>query len=157
MASLLVGLAADDRRPGGVLPSDLPVDPLDTGGAPAYQVDAAKVSGLTGDNGPLAPSLPKDANGKVSVAILNGVGTVGLVPGACQQLVAKGYTIASTGNANTFAPEQPSQVQVPDDSDASTGDAIAKQLGLSTSDVVTARLGTTVADVVVVLGKDYKP
>lgn len=154
LAGVLVGLAADGRRAGGVYPSDLPVTQIDTGGAPSYQVDTAGVQQLVDQR--FAASKPKHTGVQSSVELLNGVGKPGLVATACPRLAAGGFSFAGSGNAGHFGYGR-SQVQVADASKAALGARVAHALGLPASDVRTQPVEQTVADVVVILGRDYKP
>lgn len=154
LAGVLVGLAADDRSAAGVFPSDFPVIALDTGGAPAYRVDTAGVARLT--NQQLQASKPKGSGAQVSVELLNGVGTPGLVATACPKLTAGGLSFAGSGNAGHFGYAR-SEVQIADAGQTALGGRVARALGLPAGDVRTQPVGQTVADVVVILGRDYKP
>ena len=88
LSTLLAGLAADSRSASGLFPTDLPVKPIDSGGAsPSYGVDTVCSGQLVHTQ--LAAPLPKDATGShASVWLLNGVGTPGLVQTACPRLTA---------------------------------------------------------------------
>jgi hypothetical protein len=152
LAAVLVGLKADQAKSGGLYPSDFPVTPIDSGGAPAYGVDDQKVTQLVDQR--LAASKPASSGSQVSVELLNGIGTPGLVATACPKLAAHGLVFAGSGNADTFTNPH-SQVQVGSDSQAALGQQVAKALGLPTSDVRVQQFGQSVADAVVILGKDY--
>jgi hypothetical protein len=154
---LLVGLAADDSRPGGVLPIGLPTTLIDSGGAPAYSVDTAKTTQLVEQS--FKPSLPAVRPGrKITVELRNGVGSPGLVATACPRLAAAGLVYAGQGNAATFS-NAPSEVQIGSDSatDRDDGAKVAHALRLPAGDVRLSQLGQDQADVVVVLGRDYRP
>jgi hypothetical protein len=157
LSTLLVGLAADDRRTGGVLPIDLPTNLIDTGGAPSYQVDTKRTTSLVKNQ--LALSLPPAPKVKpVSVELRNGVGSPGLVATACPRLAAAGLVYAGQGNAASFNVAR-SEVQINSDSstDLAQGARVARALRLPSSDVTKAQLGQDQANVVVVLGRDYRP
>jgi hypothetical protein len=157
LSSLLVGLAADDRRTGGVLPIDLPTTLIDAGGAPSYQVDTARTAQLVKNQ--LGPSLPPAPKVKpVSVELRNGVGSPGLVATACPRLAAAGLVYAGQGNASSFNVAR-SEVQINSDSSIALaqGARVARALRLPSGDVTRAQLGQDQADVVVILGRDYRP
>jgi LytR_cpsA_psr family/LytR cell envelope-related transcriptional attenuator len=157
LSALLVGLAADDSRPGGVLPIGLPTTLIDSGGAPAYSVDTAKTTQLVEQS--FKPSLPAVRPGrKITVELRNGVGSPGLVATACPRLAAAGLVYAGQGNAATFS-NAPSEVQIGSDSatDRDDGAKVAHALRLPAGDVRLSALGQDQADVVVVLGRDYRP
>jgi hypothetical protein len=157
LSTLLVGLAADDRRTGGVLPIDLPTDLIDVGGSPSYRVDTAKTSQLVKNQ--LKPSLPPATKvNKVTVELRNGVGSPGLVATACPRLAAAGLVYAGQGNASSFNVAR-SEVQINSDSstDLAQGARVARALRLPSGDVTRARLGQDQANVVVILGRDYRP
>ena len=157
LADLLVGLAADERA-NNVLPTDLPVVKIDTGGGPAsYRVDAAPTQQFVTSN--LAASLPASArSARKRVFVQNGVGTPGLVGSACTKLVGAGFVFAGSGNADHFGYAK-SMVLVFDHSvaTAQVGDSVARALRLPLADVEVSSAGQNVADVLVILGKDYKP
>jgi hypothetical protein len=156
LGELLAGLAGDARG-NRVLPSDLPVQKIDAGGAPAYRVDAPVTKQFVEAN--LGASLPASARGeRKRVFVQNGVGTPGLVTTACTRLVEAGYAFAGSGNATEFGHET-SKVLVFDRSLASArlGNDVARTLRLPVKDVAVSTEGQNVADVVVILGKDYKP
>ncbi|HET7312512.1 MAG TPA: LCP family protein [Mycobacteriales bacterium] len=157
LGALLTGLAADDKSAsGGVLPIVLPVQKIDSGGVPVFRVDDDKTHALVLSN--LGASLPASARvPRKRILLQNGVGTPGLVGPACQRLVAAGYTIVGSGNANSFDFNQ-SKVLVFDNSIASAqlGDRVAQTLRLSTDDVAVSNEGQNVADVIVILGKDFR-
>jgi hypothetical protein len=157
LSALLVGLAADDRRTGGVLPIDLPTNLIDAGGSPSYSVDTAKTAQLVEHQ--FRPSLPVASNApKVSVELRNGVGSPGLVATACPRLAAAGLVYAGQGNASSFNVAK-SEVQIGSESatDLAQGAKVARAMRLPQSDVTVASLGQDNADVVVVLGRDYRP
>lgn len=157
LATLLAGLAADNRTSGGVFFTDLPTTPIeDGGGSPSYRIDdsASGVPQLV--HSQLADSVPADANQPhPSVLLLNGVGTPGLVQTACPRLASQGFTYAGSGNAATFNNPK-SSVEIRSDSDVALGDRVAHALGLPNSDVLRSSQDQTVADVIVILGRDYK-
>jgi hypothetical protein len=156
LGSLLTGLAADDKSTsGGVLPIVLPVQKIDSGGQPVFRVDDDKTHTFVLTN--LNASLPATARvPHKRILLQNGVGTPGLVGPACQRLVAAGFTVVGSGNANNFNFSQ-SKVLVFNNSVASAelGDRVAQTLRLSTNDVAVSNEGQNVADVIVILGKDY--
>jgi hypothetical protein len=156
LSELLVGLAADARA-NNVLPTDLPVVSIDSGGgASSYRVDTEQTATFVQAN--LAASLPASAaTERKRVFVQNGVGTPGLAGFACTKLVAAGYAFAGSGNAAEFGHET-STVLVFDDSLASArlAGAVAHALGLPATDVGTSTEAGNVADVVVILGKDFK-
>jgi hypothetical protein len=157
LSTLLVGLAADDRRTGGVLPIDLPTTLIDIGGSPSYQVDPAKTAQLVKNQ--LGPSLPPAPKVKpLTVELRNGVGSPGLVATACPRLAAAGLVYAGQGNASSFNVAR-SEVQINSDSstDLAQGARVARALRLPSSDVTRAQLGQDQANVVVILGRDYRP
>jgi hypothetical protein len=156
LGELLTGLAADNKTPSGVLPIVLPVQKIDSGGQPVFRVDEDKTRSFVLGN--LGASLPASARvARTRVLIQNGVGTPGLVGPACQRLVAAGYTVVGSGNANSFDFNQ-SKVLVFDNSVASAelGNRVAQTLRLSGNDVAVSDEGQNVADVIVILGKDYR-
>jgi hypothetical protein len=157
LGALLDGLAADDKSSsGGVLPIVLPVQKIDSGGEPVFRVDDDKTHTLVLSN--LDKSLPASARvQRKRVLIQNGVGTPGLVGPACQRLVAAGFTVVGSGNANNFNYDR-SVVLVFDNSVATAqfGDRVAQVLRLSTDDVRVSNEGQNVADVIVILGKDFR-
>jgi hypothetical protein len=157
LSTLLLGLAADDTRAGGVLPIGLPTTLIDAGGAPSYSVDTAGTTQLVEQR--FKPSLPAARPGpKVTVELRNGVGSPGLVATACPKLAAAGLVYAGQGNAATFN-NATSEVQIGSDSttDRAEGARVAHALRLPAGDVRLAQLGQNQADVVVVLGRDYRP
>lgn len=157
LATLLTGLAADDKsKSGGVLPIVLPVQKIDSGGEPVFRVDDEKTHSLVLSN--LSESLPASARvPRKRILLQNGVGTPGLVGPACQRLVAAGFSVVGSGNANSFDFTQ-SKVLVFDNSVAAAelGNKVAQTLRLSTNDVAVSREGQNVADVIVILGKDFR-
>jgi hypothetical protein len=156
LGELLAGLAGDARN-NQVLPSDLPVQKIDAGGAPTYRLDEPVTKQFVEAN--LGASLPASARGeRKRVFVQNGVGTPGLVTTACTRLVEAGYAFAGSGNATEFGHET-SKVLVFDRSLASArlGNEVARTLRLPVKDVAVSTEGQNVADVVVILGKDYKP
>jgi anionic cell wall polymer biosynthesis LytR-Cps2A-Psr (LCP) family protein len=157
LSKLLIGLAADDRRTGGVLPIDLPTTLIDTGGSPSYRVDTGKTADLVRNQ--LQLSLPPATKVKpVTVELRNGVGSPGLVATACPRLAAAKLVYAGQGNASSFDVAK-SEVQINSNSatDRAQGASVARALRLPASDVTVAGLGQDQADVVVVLGRDYRP
>jgi anionic cell wall polymer biosynthesis LytR-Cps2A-Psr (LCP) family protein len=156
LGALLKGLVADDKSAtGGVLPIVLPVQKIDSGGEPVFRVDDDKTHALVLSN--LAESLPASARQpRKRILLQNGVGTPGLVGPACQRLVAAGYLVVGSGNANSFNFNQ-SKVLVFNSSVATAqlGDKVAQTLRLSTDDVEVSTEPQNVADVIVILGKDY--
>ncbi|HEX3708147.1 MAG TPA: LCP family protein [Mycobacteriales bacterium] len=158
LAQLLVNLAKYDRTEAGVFPTDLPVTPIDAGGAsPSYRPDTS-ASGVTQlVNTRLANSLPKNANNQhASVLLLNGLGTPGLVSSACPRLASAGFTYAGSQNAPSFSSAR-SQVDIFHDYDVDQGYALARALGLPSSDVRRSVVNQNVAKFVVILGRDYHP
>lgn len=157
LGSLLTGIAADDKSAsGGVLPIVLPVQKIDSGGVPVFRVDDDKTHAFVLTN--LNESLPASARApRKRILLQNGVGTPGLVGPACQRLVAAGFTIVGSGNANSFDFNQ-SKVLVFDNSVAAAelGNKVAQTLRLSTNDVAVSNEGQNVADVIVILGKDFR-
>jgi len=156
LGALLTGLAADNRTPGGVLPIVLPVQKIDSGGQPVFRVDDDKMHTFVRSN--LDASLPAAARvARTRVLVQNGVGTPGLVGPACERLVAAGYTVVGSGNANSFDFNE-SKVLVFDNSVASAqlGNRVASTLRLSGDDVAVSSEGQNVADVIVILGKDFR-
>jgi hypothetical protein len=155
--ALLHGLAADDAA-NNLLPTNLPVVAIDSGGAlPSYRVDDTKTQQLVSTS--LGRSWPASARGHhTSVLIQNGVGRPGLVGPACARLLRAGYVIAGSGNASSFNHPR-SQVIVFDTSVATArlGNAVAHALRLPGSDVLVSNQGQNVADVVVILGRDFRP
>lgn len=157
LSAFLIGLAADARQ-NKLLPSDLPVIKIDSGGGqPAYRVDTQQTAAFVDGN--LAASLPASARTQHKrVFVQNGVGTPGLVVSACSKLVRAGFAFSGSGNATTFG-YKTSKVLVFDRTVASAelGDNVARVLGLPTNDVAVSTTGQNIADVLVILGKDYKP
>jgi hypothetical protein len=157
LATLLIGMAHDDSRPGGVLPIGLPTTLIDSGGPPSYSVDTAATTALVERR--FKPSLPPVRPGpKITVELRNGVGSPGLVATACPRLAAAGLVYAGQGNAATFN-NATSEVQIASDSpaDRAAGARVARALRLPAGDVRLAQVGQNQADVVVVLGRDYRP
>jgi hypothetical protein len=158
LATLLAGLASNDRQSGGVLPTDLPTTPIESGGAtPSYGIDTAGVDKLVDSR--LRGSLPGGRRQTLpSVYVENGLGTPGLVESACARLQAAGFDYAGSGNAPSFG-NGPSRVDVFSDAPPTLaqGYRLAKALGLSSGDVERSEQNQNVADLFVVLGSDYKP
>jgi LytR cell envelope-related transcriptional attenuator len=155
LGALLAGLAADNKTAGGVLPIVLPVQKIDSGGQPVFRVDDDKMHTFVRSN--LDASLPASARiARPRVLLQNGVGTPGLIGPACQRLLAAGYTVVGSGNANSFDFNQ-SKVLVFDNTVATAelGNRVASTLRLSNDDVAVSSEGQNVADVVVILGRDY--
>jgi len=155
LANLLLGLAADNVA-NTVLPSDLPVVKIDSGGAATYRIDAAGTRTLVSSN--LAGSLPTSSKGpRGRILIQNGVGTPGLDGSACRRLVAAGYTVVGSGNADSFN-FATSKVLVFSSSVAAArlGNDVAHVLKLSDNDVAVSNQAQNVADVIVILGRDYR-
>jgi anionic cell wall polymer biosynthesis LytR-Cps2A-Psr (LCP) family protein len=156
LGALLTGLAADNKTLSGVLPIVLPVQKIDSGGQPVFRVDEDKTHAFVLSN--LDASLPASARvTRTRVLLQNGVGTPGLVGPACQRLVAAGYTVVGSGNANSFDFTQ-SKVLVFDNSVATAelGNRVAGTLRLPADDVAVSSQGQNVADVIVILGKDFR-
>jgi hypothetical protein len=156
LSGFLLGLSADARA-NAVLPTDLPVVKIDSGGAPSYRVDQKPTTDFVNAN--LSRSLPSSAGQpKKRVFVQNGVGTPGLVGTACAKLTAAGYAFAGSGNAPHFGFAR-SKVLIFDNSvpAAQLGDAVAGTLSLPNSDVAVSPAGQNTADVLVILGKDYHP
>jgi LytR cell envelope-related transcriptional attenuator len=158
LAAMLFKLAADDRSEANVLPTDLPVTPIDAGGAsPSYRPDTSSTGIPPLVSNWLAGSLPKNANTQhASVLLLNGLGTPGLVGSACPRLNSAGFTYAGSGNTPSFS-EGRSQVEIFSDADVDQGYQLAKALGLPSSDVRRSVINQDVATFVVILGRDYRP
>lgn len=156
LARVLTGLAAASRR-NDVLPTDLPVVKIDAGqGASSYRVDLPQTATFVDSN--LAASVPASARvQRKRVYVQNGVGTPGLVAGACTRLIDAGFAFAGSGNAAHFGYTK-SKVLVFDHSvdSARLGNSVARALRLPSGDVAVSDSGQNVADVVVILGKDYK-
>jgi hypothetical protein len=154
LATMLLGFAAAERGTGRLLPIDLPVTSINTGGAPSYRVDTVGANRLA--NGSLADSLPSDAQAsKPTVEVLNGVGSPGLVATACPRLAADHLAYAGSGNAATF--HNPTSTVAVSTSNVNLGYQVASALRLPRSDVRRTSEDQSVADVVVTLGNDYKP
>jgi hypothetical protein len=160
LSSVLAGLAAAQRSESGLFPTDLPVTPIDSGGAPSYQVDDTSATGVPQlVKTQLAASVPAGGGRPApSVYLLNGVGDPREVPTACPRLAANGLAFAGSNNASTFSNTARSVVEISSDSasDVALGDRVAKALGLSASDVERNPQDQTVADVIVTLGSDYR-
>lgn len=158
-ASTLFSLLASDDSRKALLPTELPTQPIDTGGGTSsYRLDTTAISALVKND--LGPSLPANSGQpKPTVLIENGVGTPGLVLSACNRLLPNGFTFAHSGNAPHFGYTTSQIVVSPPNSAAAAelGDRIATLLRLPSSDVVASAQGNNVADVVIVLGRDYKP
>jgi hypothetical protein len=160
LASVLAGLAAAERSESGLFPTDLPVSPIDSGGAPSYQVDDTSATGVAQlVSSHLAASVPP-GGGKPepSVYLLNGTGDPRQVPSACPRLTAGGLAFAGSNNASTFSSTARSVIEIGSDSsaDVALGDRVAKALGLSASDVERDPQDQNIADVIVTLGSDYR-
>lgn len=153
LAGLLAGLASADSQSGHVLPTDLPVTPIEAGGAsPAYRTNTAEVKSLVSQH--LSASVPAGAGAtEPTVELLNGVGTPGLVNSACPRLAANHLAYAGSGNASSFTNTR-STIEVPTN-DISLGYRVASALRLPRSDVRRSTQDQTVADAIVVLGNDY--
>lgn len=156
LAALLAGIAADDN--GGVLPTDLPANPIDAGASsPSYHADESAGGIGTLVNQRLAASVPKNASAAraATVFLLNGTGAIGLVGSACPRLAHNAFTYVGSDNTSSFSKAK-SQVEVFSDADISEGRALAKALGLPSSDVHRGTLNQNIAKFVVILGGDYK-
>jgi anionic cell wall polymer biosynthesis LytR-Cps2A-Psr (LCP) family protein len=155
LAALLLGLAGDVRT-NNAFPSVLPVVKIDSGGAsPSFRVDEPQTKTLVDTN--LAESLPAGARAaRPRVLIQNGVGTPGLAGSACKRLVAAGFRVVGSGNADNFD-FRTSKVLVFSSSVASAelGGRVAHALGVSANDVAVSSQPQNVADVIVILGKDF--
>jgi hypothetical protein len=155
LAGLLLGLATDVRT-NNAFPSVLPVVKIDSGGGtPAFRVDDAQTKTLVDTN--LSDSLPASARtARPRVLIQNGVGTPGLAGAACQRLVAAGFRVVGSGNADNFN-FRTSKVLVFSSSvsSAELGGRVARALGVSANDVAVSPQPQNVADVIVILGKDF--
>ncbi|HVT64122.1 MAG TPA: LCP family protein [Mycobacteriales bacterium] len=155
LATTLTQIATYDQTDAGVVPTDLPVITIDSGGAlPSYRADDANIKALV--SGHLADSVPAGANQQhATVLLLNGVGRPGLVPKACPLLAANGFTYVGSGNAPNFSNAR-SEVDIFHDSDAEQARTLAKALGLPPSDVRKSIYNQTVAKFIVILGSDFK-
>ncbi len=159
LVDLLDGIAADDQSSSATVDAtDLPVTPIDAGGAiPSYRPDdsAGGIPQLLKFD--LAGSVPATANSQhATVYLLNGTGQVGLVGTACPKLASNGFTYAGSDNAPSFSNAR-SEVEIFSNSAISQGQQLAKALGLPASDVRRGTLNQDVAKFVVILGGDYKP
>lgn len=155
LADVLAGMAQDIRS-NNLLPSNLPVAKIDSGGTPTYRIDPAPTTKLVASN--LGNSWPASARrSHARVFVQNGVGTPGLVQVACTRLVAAGFSFAGSGNAASFG-YKTSKVLVFDTSVASArmGARVAAALQVPRADVEVSTQGQNVADVLVIIGKDFK-
>jgi hypothetical protein len=152
LATLLAGFAAAEKATGHLLPIDLPVTPIDTGGAPSYRIselDAMKLATTS-----LAESLPADASQHhPTVELLNGVGTPGLVALACPRLAAHHFAYVGSRNAATF--NNPRSTIAVSNANIDLGYALAAALKLPRTDVRRTTVNQTVADAIVTLGRDF--
>jgi hypothetical protein len=157
LATMLVGLAASFKTADGFYATDLPITPIDSGGAPSYSVDNNPTTGVKAlVSTRLAGSQPPGANlPRPRVELLNGVGSPGLVATACPKLAAHNFAYAGSGNSEPFSNAN-SQITVPG-SKLALGYEIASALRLPRSDVLRTTQNQSVADAIVVLGGDYKP
>ena len=141
-----------------MFPTDLPVVPIETGGAAtSYRADTSKTGIPLLVSTRLADSVPADVNSQhATVFLLNGTGAVGLVGTACSKLANNGFTYVGSDNAPSFS-NAPSEVEIFSTSTISQGQQLARALGLRLSDVRRGTLNQDVAKFVVILGGDYKP
>jgi hypothetical protein len=154
LSTMLLGFATAERGTGRLLPIDLPVNSVETGGAPSYRVDTEGAERLA--NTSLADSLPADAGApRPTVELLNGVGEPGLVATACPRLAAGHLAYAGSGNATSF--HNPTSTVAVSTSNVDLGYQVARALRLPRSDVRRTSQDQSVADAIVTLGNDYKP
>jgi anionic cell wall polymer biosynthesis LytR-Cps2A-Psr (LCP) family protein len=154
LADFLVGFGTAERATGALLPTDLPVTPVDAGGSPSYRVDTTRANTLVANS--LAKSLPPGANdAHPTVELLNGVGSPGLVATACPRLAAHGLTYAGSRNAPSF--NNPRSTIEVSGSNIDVGYQVADALLLPRSDVRRSTVQQSVADAIVTLGGDYRP
>lgn len=155
LASVLVGMAADDRS-SALQYDSLPVLPIDPGnGVTAFRVDPDGVRAMV--DRLLAQSVPpgtRQAGNRVLV--LNGVGTPGIGEKVRARLVPAGLVFVASRNNATFGVSR-SRVLIKDATPAAEalGARVAKALALPPDSVQTADIGT-LADVVVVVGADFR-
>jgi hypothetical protein len=153
LATFLLGFAKAERGTGTLLPTDLPINVIDSGGAPSYSVNTTDAGTLVSQY--LADSLPADAgNRRPTVYLLNGVGTPGLVATTCPRLAAKHLTYVGSKNAASF--NTPTSTVLVSNSNIALGYEIADALRLPHSDVLRTTQNQTIADAIVTLGRDYR-
>lgn len=157
LAQLLVELAGDDKRDGGVLATNLPTNPLPlNGGSPAYNLDTASADKLMHDD--FAPSLPPARVSGAQVLLKNGLSRPGLIASACQRLTRAGIQAQGGGNLGTSQPHSEILVNARTVGLTEQADAVARALRLPDGDVAVNPIPTSTNDqITVVLGSDYKP
>lgn len=155
LATLLLGLAADDKKSGGVLAEDLPVTQLPTGGSPTYQIDQSGADKAA--HTLFKDSLPRGGGTPLTVQVQDGTAAPGVVSAACEQLIEAGMN--PSGGDSPTTDNGASQIYVTDRTVASAqqGYRVADALKLPHGDVAVNPVGQNVAQVLVVLGRDYKP
>lgn len=156
LATLLHGLALDDRAQNAMYATDLPATPIDAGGpAPSYRPDDSATGIKLLVDKYLDNSVSKSVNSQhATVEVLNGVGLPGLVQTACPRLLRAGFTYAGEGDTPDFNHPR-SEVLAYSDNDVDQAYALAKALGLPRSDVAIGTLNQNIAKYVVILGRDY--
>lgn len=155
LAQLLVALAGDDKRDGGVLAYDLPTRKLPTLGSPSYNIDPAGAATFVRKN--FAPSLPKRQATGVQVLLKNGIDTPGLIPSACRRLTAAGMRPQGSGNSGSGLQHTEILINARTVALAEQADQVARALRLPLGDVQVNPVPSTFDGVIVVLGADYKP
>jgi len=150
--ALNADVTADD-----VAYKNLPVLAIDTGGPPAYRVDAEAAAAMVDELLPEARRTP-GPNSKVRVLVQNGVGSPGLNAAARTLLVEAGFTFVNGGNAASFG-QAKTNVILADTSKESLqwGAEVVDALGVPESAIKVSEDGQSVADVIVVLGEDFTP
>jgi hypothetical protein len=134
----------------------LPVQPLDTDGAPAYRLDFDAVDGVVRDQLAGAELPGRDRTGN-RVLVANAVGTPGIGDAVRGRIVPAGFTFAGSKNLTPFG--RAKTIVVVFDTDAATTDRarrLAAAIGLPDATISVSTRGQSIADLMIVVGKDFK-
>ena len=83
----------------------------------------------------------------------NGTNITGLAQKTADGLTAKGYTVATIGNASTKTQET-TTVYAKNSSDAESAKNIASAIGATTGETIPTEEGVSSADILIILGTD---
>ena len=89
----------------------------------------------------------------ISIEVRNGTNITGLAQKTADGLTAKGYTVATIGNASTKTQET-TTVYAKNSSDAESAKNIASAIGATTGETIPTEEGVSSADILIILGTD---
>lgn len=126
----------------------LPVSPVELADRTLFEPQRDKIADLLLQWWGVKSGVEAEA---VSVIVYNGVGSPGLAGDAAQELLAGGFRVVDTGNAERF--DYDTTLIVVQNGIMSQGDDVRAALGVG--EVEEASPAQDVADVIVIIGKDY--